>query len=486
MTGSSGSLKRPEEGKGIGSGLLSVRDIGGQVRNTVKDIVSVLRGYYEGGEKPAGLSIIKKGRDADATPEFWKDWRWQLRHAVRDISTFEQVLGIRFNREEREQLQKTIDKFPLNITPYYLSLIDVNDYRNDPIFKQAFPSFKELIVENYELSDPLAEDRDSPCPCITHRYPDRVLFLVSNTCAMYCRHCTRKRKVGDVDSIPGREEILAGIDYIRSTPQVRDVLLSGGDPFMLSDEYLDWILTELRAIPHVEVIRIGSRVPVTLPFRVTDNLVAVLKKHHPIWVNTQFNHPKEMTDSARKALAKLADAGIPLGNQSVLLAGINDCPRIMKALVHELVRNRIRPYYLYQCDLSEGISHFRTPVSKGIEIMENLVGHTSGFAVPRYVVDAPGGGGKIPVFPNYLLTWSVHKVVLRNYEGMICTYQEPANYDRIFCNGDCAGCKLQLNINRADESKTVGVAKLLADYDETTTLIPANTDRIERRNDDGV
>ena len=208
----------------------------------------------------------------------------------------------------------------------------MNDYKNDPIFKQAFPSPAELIVENYELADPLAEDKDSPCDCITHRYPDRVLFLVSNTCAMYCRHCTRKRKVGDVDSIPDRAKILEGIDYIRKNPQIRDVLLSGGDPFMLSDGYLDWILTEIRAIPHVEVIRIGTRVPVVLPFRVTDDLVAVLKKHHPLWVNMQFNHPKEMTDSARTAVAKLADAGIPLGNQSVLLAGINDCPRIMKEL----------------------------------------------------------------------------------------------------------------------------------------------------------
>ena len=464
--------------------LHTVKDVGAQVKNRAKDIISVLKGLYEGGEKPDNLSVIRKTLDTEKTPEFWKDRRWQIRHAVRDLATVEQVLGIHFNREEREQLQKTIDKFPLNITPYYLSLIDVNDYQNDPIFKQAFPSPKELIIEHYELADPLAEDKDSPCSCITHRYPDRVLFLVSNICAMYCRHCTRKRKVGDVDSIPDREEILAGIEYIRNTPQIRDVLLSGGDPFMLSDDYLDWILNELRAIPHVEVIRIGTRVPVTLPFRVTDSLVSMLKKHHPLWVNMQFNHPKEMTESARTAVAKLADAGIPLGNQSVLLAGINDCPRIMKALVHQLVKNRIRPYYLYQCDLSEGISHFRTPVSKGIEIMENLVGHTSGFAVPRYVLDAPGGGGKIPIFPNYLLTWSVHKVVLRNYEGMICTYQEPANYDCIFCNGDCNVCKLQLNIDRADESKVVGVAKLLADYDEATTLIPANTDRIERRNGD--
>ncbi len=462
----------------------TTREIKGRIKSTVSEIVSYLKGPGAG-KQPDDLSFIKKGGASENPPQFWRDWRWQLRHAIRDISTVEQVLGIRFQREEREQLQKTIDTFPLNITPYYLSLIDVDDYAHDPIFRQAFPSPKELTVEHYERADPLAEEKDSPCSCITHRYPDRVLFLVSNTCAMYCRHCTRKRKVGDIDSIPGKDEIEHGIEYIRNTPQIRDVLLSGGDPFMLSDEHLDWILTELRSIPHVEVIRIGTRAPVTLPFRVTDGLVAVLKKHHPLWVNMQFNHPKEMTGSAENAVAKLANAGIPLGNQSVLLAGINDCPRIMKELVHQLVKNRIRPYYLYQCDLSEGISHFRTPVSKGIEIMENLIGHTSGFAVPRYVIDAPGGGGKIPVFPNYLLTWSVHKVVLRNYEGVICTYQEPANYDRIFCNGDCSDCKLQLNIDRADESKVVGIAKLLADYDDTTTLIPENNNRLERRQENG-
>ncbi|MDD2803432.1 MAG: lysine 2,3-aminomutase [Methanocorpusculum sp.] len=420
------------------------------------------------------------------TREYWKNWKWQVRHAIRSIDTVQQVLGITFDPEERSQLQKTVDKFPLCITPYYLSLIDTEDYRNDPIFRQAFPSPAELIVENYELSDPLSEDKDSPCECITHRYPDRVLFLISNTCAMYCRHCTRKRKVGDLDSIPDREKIQEGIAYIRENSHIRDVLLSGGDPLMLSDEVLDWILTELSAIPHVEVIRIGTRVPVVLPFRITDELVRMLKKHHPIWINTQFNHPKEMTNSAQSAIAKLADAGIPLGNQSVLLARINDCPIIMKELVHQLVKNRIRPYYLYQCDLSEGISHFRTPISKGIEIMESLTGHTSGFAVPRYVVDAPGGGGKIPVSPNYLLTWSVNKVVLRNYEGIICTYQEPAHYDRILCDENCDACKLQLDIEHADESKVVGVARLLADYDETTTLIPENNERIERRDDESL
>ncbi|MEN6609450.1 MAG: lysine 2,3-aminomutase [Methanoregulaceae archaeon] len=428
--------------------------------------------------------IVRDTLIHDNEPAFWRDWRWHVGHTVRDIATFERALGIEFGPEERKALQETIDRFPLRITPYYLSLIDPGDLWNDPVFKQAFPSPKELIVESYELSDPLEEDKDSPVPCITHRYPDRVLFLVSNTCAMYCRHCTRKRKVGDVDSIPGREEILQGIEYIRNHPAIRDVLLSGGDPLMLPDEYLDWILTRLREIPHVEIIRIGSRVPVVLPFRITDELVGVLKKHHPLWLNTHFNHPKEITAAAKAALAKLADAGIPLGNQSVLLSGVNDCPRIMKSLIHGLVKCRVRPYYLYQCDLSEGISHFRTPVSKGIEIMENLVGHTSGFAVPRYVIDAPGGGGKIPIFPNYILTWSVHKVVLRNYEGMICTYHEPANYDRIFCDGNCTACKLQLNIDRPVSINVVGVAKLLADFDETTTLVPSQTDRMDRREDD--
>jgi lysine 2,3-aminomutase len=219
-------------------------------------------------------------------------------------------------------------------------------------------------------------------PGITHRYPDRVLLQVSNVCAMYCRHCTRKRKVGDTDAIPGKADLLRGFEYIRNNPVVRDVLLSGGDPLMLNDDYLDWILTELRKIPHVQIVRIGTRMPVVLPYRITPGLVAMLKKHHPVWVNTHFNHPREITASSKEALRLLADGGIPLGNQTVLLAGVNDCPRIMKALVHKLVDNRVRPYYLYQCDLSEGLSHFRTPVGKGIEIMESLIGHTSGFAVP--------------------------------------------------------------------------------------------------------
>lgn len=412
----------------------------------------------------------------------WTDWTWQMKHAIEDIGEFERLLKITFKPEEREELKQTLEKFPLSITPYYLSLINRDDFRNDPIFKQSFPSPAELEVDRLDMSDPLAEDKDSPVPGITHRYPDRVLFHVSNVCAMYCRHCTRKRKVGDSDSIPNREAIEKGLEYLRNSPEVRDVLLSGGDPLMLSDDYLDWILGEIRKIEHVQIIRVGSRIPVVLPYRVTDGLVAVLKKHQPLWFNTHFNHPREITSSARQALNKLADVGIPLGNQTVLLAGVNDCPRIIKSLVHKLVANRVRPYYLYQCDLSEGLSHFRTPVGKGVEIMESLIGHTSGFAVPTYVIDAPGGGGKIPLAPNYLISLSTNKVVLRNYEGVITTYKEPDSYKPIFCARNCDDCKLQLNLEDAEEYPTTGIEKLLSDSCDTISLTPEDNDRLERRN----
>lgn len=412
----------------------------------------------------------------------WTDWRWQEQNLIKDLNTFEKLTGINFEEEERKELEKTIEIFPLSITPYYLSLIDKDNYKNDPIFKQSFPSPKELNKVACEMSDPLAEDKDSPVELLTHRYPDRVLFHVSNVCAMYCRHCTRKRKVGDVDYIPCKTKILKGLDYIRNHPEVRDVLLSGGDPFMLPDDYLDWLLKELRSIEHVEVIRIGTRTPVVLPYRITDNLVNVLKKHHPIWINTHFNHSREITASSKEALRKLADAGFPLGNQSVLLADINDCPRIMKKLVQLLVQNRVRPYYMYQCDLSEGLSHFRTPVGKGIEIMESLRGHTSGFAIPTYVIDAPGGGGKIPIMPNYLISWSTNKVILRNYEGVITTYKEPDNYNHI-CKINCSECDLELNVDPAEEVKAIGIEKLLSNQDKTISLTPEENVRIKRRED---
>ncbi|MDD2375089.1 MAG: lysine 2,3-aminomutase [Eubacteriales bacterium] len=408
-----------------------------------------------------------------ASLEKWHDWKWQMRHAVRDISMVEKIFDRTFAPEIRARIEKTLGKFPMSITPYYLSLVDPDDLDNDPVFKQAFPDERELLIAPHDMADPLAEDRDSPVPGLTHRYPDRVLLHVSNTCAMYCRHCTRKRKVGDRDSIPDRDQISQGIEYIRQNTNIRDVLLSGGDPFMLSDEYIDWILSEVTAIEHVEVVRIGTRTPVVLPYRITDELVAVLEKYENLWINTHFNHPREITGSARKALRKLWKAGIPLGNQSVLLADINDCPRIMKRLVQMLVKNRVRPYYIYQCDLSEGLEHFRTSIGKGIEIMESLRGHTSGFAVPTYVVDAPGGGGKIPVAPNYLVSWSTNKAILRNFEGVITTYQEPDTYKHNFCNLDCDNCNLQLKLDNSDETQAVGIERLLSDYDEMITLTPS-------------
>lgn len=411
----------------------------------------------------------------------WKDWKWQLSHSIKSLDKFEQLTGILFDEKEREDLQKTFEKFPLSITPYYLSLIDKTHFRTDPVFKQSFGSIDELITLKSELADPLSEEKDSPVEGITHRYPDRVLFHVSNICSMYCRHCTRKRKVGDIDYVPSKAQLLKGIEYIRNTPQIRDVLLSGGDPLMLPDSKIDWLLSEISQIKHIEVIRIGTRMPVVLPYRITDDLVNILKKHQPLWINTHFNHPNEITSSAKEALAKLADGGFPLGNQSVLLADVNDCPRVMKSLVHKLVQNRVRPYYLYQCDLSEGLSHFRTPVGKGIEIMESLVGHTSGFARPTYVIDAPGGGGKIPVMPNYIISWSTNKVVLRNYEGVITTYQEPDAYEQKFCDRDCDNCNLDLKLNEIDESKAIGIEKLLSDTNDTISLIPEDNERILRR-----
>jgi lysine 2,3-aminomutase len=420
----------------------------------------------------------------DTTLKNWKDWKWQLKHSVKSIDKFELVSGIKFPADYRKKLEETLEIFPLSVTPYYISLIDVDNYENDPVFKQSFADQRELITNSSEHSDPLAEDKDSPVEGITHRYPDRVLFHVSNICSMYCRHCTRKRKVGDVDFVPSKAQLEKGIEYIKNTPQVRDVLLSGGDPFMLSDSMLDWLLSEISQIEHVEVIRIGTRMPVVLPYRITDSLLEILKKYHPIWINTHFNHPREVTDSASEALAMLANAGIPLGNQSVLLADVNDCPRIMKKLVHDLVKNRVRPYYLYQCDLSEGLAHFRTPVGKGIEIMESLIGHTSGFAVPTYVIDAPGGGGKIPVMPNYIISWSTNKVILRNYEGVITTYQEPDSYEARACDRDCKNCDLDLKMQPSEEYAATGIEKLLSDYDDSISLIPEGNERYERRSDE--
>lgn len=404
--------------------------------------------------------------------EKWDDWRWQLQNRITTIEKVEDILDTEFEMDKKQKLQETIDKFPLSITPYYLSLVDALDYDKDPVFKQAFPQTRELEISNCDIEDPLNEEGDSPIKGITHRYPDRVLFHVSNVCAMYCRHCTRKRKVGAKDYNPKRADYEAAFEYIEEHTEVRDVLLSGGDPFLLEDDMIEYILNRLEQIDHVEVIRIGTRTPVVLPFRITGDLVDILSKHKNLWLNTHFNHPKEITDESIEALDKLSMAGIPLGNQSVLLADVNDCPRIMKKLVQKLVAHRVRPYYLYQCDLSEGLEHFRTSVGKGIEIMESLRGHTSGFAVPTYVIDAPGGGGKIPVMPTYLISWSTNKVILRNYEGVITTYEEPSKYEHISCDLKCEKCHLQLKLDKRDNMKSIGIEKLLSDTHDTITLTP--------------
>jgi len=363
----------------------------------------------------------------------------------------------------------------MSITPYYASLMD-RDNEQCPIRMQAIPSVKELQSCSSDMDDPLSEESDAPVPGLTHRYPDRVLLLATNECSMYCRHCTRKRKVGDDGASIKLSAVMKGIEYIRSHKNVRDVLISGGDPFLLKTSVLEKIIAEIHKIPHVEVIRIGTRIPVVLPMRIDKELVDMLKKYHPIWINTHFNHPREITPESRKAVNMLSNAGIPLGNQSVLLRGINDCPYIMKELVHQLVKNRVRPYYLYQCDLSRGIEHFRTPISKGIEVLENLIGHTSGFAVPTFVVDAPGGGGKIPLQPNYLLSYSNRKTILRNYEGVISVYTEPEdqNYD---CPRGCTICKTDKN-NRCSD---IGLQKLYNDDTNLISLIPKGNSRYDRR-----
>lgn len=373
----------------------------------------------------------------DVPDKQWNDWQWQLKNRITTLEKLKKYIPLTI--EEDEGIKQCLGTLRMAITPYYLSLIDPKD-PFDPIRKQAIPTILELHKASSDLEDPLHEDSDSPVAGLTHRYPDRVLLLITDKCSMYCRHCTRRRFAGHHDKALTLNQIDKAIEYIAATPQIRDVLLSGGDALLVSDETLEYIIKKLREIPHVEIIRIGSRIPVVMPQRITDDLVNMLKKYHPIWVNVHFNHPNEITLESAAACAKLADAGIPLGNQSVLLRGVNDCVHVMRTLVHELVKIRVRPYYIYQCDLSFGLEHFRTPVSKGIEIIEGLRGHTSGFCVPTFVVDGPHGGGKIPVMPNYVISQGTNKVILRNFEGVITTYTEPKDYlsncQCEICNGE--------------------------------------------------
>jgi lysine 2,3-aminomutase len=357
--------------------------------------------------------------------EKWFDWRWQLANRLNSVEELGEV--IRLTDSEKQALSAK-GLFRVDITPYFASLIDPDD-PNCPVRKQVIPTARELEKFESQMEDSLAEDRHSPVPGLVHRYPDRVLFLVTTQCASYCRYCTRSRIVGDASATFKRSEWDAAIDYLKRTPQVRDVLLSGGDPLTLAPKLLEELLARLREIPHIEIIRIGSRVPVFMPMRIDQEFCDMVQKYHPFWMNIHVNHAREITPELRQACDRLTRAGVPLGNQSVLLAGVNDSVNIQRELVHELVKMRVRPYYLYQCDMVEGAGHLRTSVTRGLEIMEGLRGHTSGYAVPLYMIDGPGGGGKIPVMPNYVISQAPGKIVLRNYEGFLTTYTEPLDYD---------------------------------------------------------
>jgi lysine 2,3-aminomutase len=397
---------------------------------------------------------------ASVSDQDWNDWKWQFKNRITTLEELKEYIPLTKDEDNPEIL----DKLRMAITPYYLSLIDPHDPM-DPIRKQAIPTTFELHRSHSDLEDPLHEDIDSPTPGLTHRYPDRVLFLVTENCSMYCRHCTRRRFAGKHDMAPPQEQIDKCIEYIKETPAIRDVLLSGGDALLISDNKLEEILIKLKSIPHVEIVRIGSRTPVVMPQRITPELCQMLKKYHPLWFNTHFNHPNEITEDSKRACEMLADAGIPLGNQSVLLRGVNDCIHIMKKLVQDLVKIRVRPYYIYQCDLSIGLEHFRTTVAQGIDIIEGLRGHTSGLCVPTFVVDAPGGGGKIPVMPDYVISQGNQRVVLRNFEGVITTYEEPKDYS--------PGCRCE------QEEPLVGVAALL--HGQKMTIEPQDLKRKLRR-----
>ncbi|MEI6654306.1 MAG: KamA family radical SAM protein [Verrucomicrobiota bacterium] len=353
----------------------------------------------------------------------WHAIRWQLRNRVDSLADLEARLKL--SDSERAGVLLAGNKLAMSITPHFFNLIDRND-PDCPIRRQVIPRIEEGWTAPEEYTDPCGEDSHMPVPGLVHRYPDRVLFLVTDRCASYCRYCTRSRVVSGVGEQHLETQWEAAFKYLEGTPQVRDVLLSGGDPLIFSDERLDRILTRLRAIPHIQFIRIGSRIPIFMPQRITPELCAMLKKHHPLFMSIHTNHPRELTSEVRDALGLLADAGIPLGNQSVLLRGVNDSVEVQNALAHKLLMCRVRPYYLYQCDLINGSSHLRTPVAEGIAIIEGLRGHTSGYAIPQFVIDGPGGGGKIPINPQYIIDTAPGTVTLRNYEGKVFEYPDPS------------------------------------------------------------
>ncbi len=400
-----------------------------------------------------------KGLPITFSSKEWNDWQWQMRNRVTQVSAIKKYLGLTV--KDVSAMTEVEKRFRTVITPYYLSLANPKN-PHDPILRQSLPDQRELEMADFGDADPLSEEEDMPVPGLTHRYEDRALMVVTNACAMFCRHCTRKRIWNGNDANVGDTNIDAMVEYVRRTPQIRDVILSGGDPFTLATSRLESILKRLRAIPHVEVIRIGTRTPVTVPMRIDDELCAMLDRYGPIWVNTQFNHPQEITEESAGAVDRLLRHGVCVNNQSVLLRGINDDPETIKTLCRQLVRIKVRPYYLFQCDQVEGVEHFRTRISRGIEIMESLRGHTTGFSIPTFVVDGPEGTGKIPVMPNYLISQSEQMSVLRNYEGMIVGYRE-------------SGERVLPMIHRT----STGVAGILAG--RVSSIIPEGSRRMSRR-----
>jgi len=386
----------------------------------------------DGGRPPSDsrLGFLKefmpagRGFWSNVSEQDWNDWRWQLRNRITTLGHLQQLMPS-LTPEEYAGTQLANTKLALAITPYFFNLIDPTD-ENCPIRRQVVPRVEETHTASWEMSDPCGEDSHSPVPGLVHRYPDRVLFLVTDRCAAYCRYCTRSRLVSNATGYDFHPEVDRQIQYIRDHPEIRDVLLSGGDPLLFSDEKLEHLLGQLRSINHVEFLRIGTRIPIFLPQRITPELCAMLKQFHPLFISIHSNHPRELTVEVREALGRLADAGIPLGNQSVLLRHVNDDATVMKALVQKLLMCRVKPYYIYQCDLISGSAHLRAGVRKGLEIMEALRGHTTGYAVPQYVIDAPGGGGKVPINPDYVLSRNADRVVIRNFEGKVFEYVEAA------------------------------------------------------------
>lgn len=416
-------------------------------------------------EEKGGIPDIFAELLGGVSPSQWNDWRWQFANRFRTIEHLSRLLGLRGRK--LASFRRLLGTYRFSATPYYLSLVNWNDPQ-DPIMRQCIPDLAEIEFPVAGLEDPLGEEQDTQVPGVVHRYPDRVLAVVTNRCSVYCRHCTRKRLWHEPEAEKTYAELRDMVDYVAGTPEVREVIVSGGDPLTISLEKLDWFLGTLKAIPHVDVLRIGTRVPVVLPMRITDELCAVLGRHRPLWVNTQFNHAREITPAAAEACDRLLRAGIPVSNQTVLLRGINDSPEIMRALCHGLQRIMVRPYYLFQCDPVVGAEHFRTSVWTGIEIIEKLRGHTGGLCIPTFVVDAPGGGGKVPLQPFYLLSATSDEVLLRNYEGMVIRYLNP--HPPTSCHQGNGGLSLNENNDRA---KVV--------YGNDEAVVPKESKRYERR-----